>query len=280
MATTHWNEEQEQLAIQWGERAAGYMWLHNEASNDYSRKRQYIGIPTIVVSSLASAGNVSTINSKPPLALQIVNGVTSFATVLLATLNNFLKYAELAESHRNMSKEFSTYTRAIATQLSFPTADRDHPKDFLNKYQQIFDDLIAKAPHIPDNVITKFSQTFQDDSIAKPLIVNALAPIVAYESTSNRHHHHHHNSPDTSNQSSQSPMSVFRRTARKVRTINELSRRLSQDLSVLEGTLGTPIDITETVDIPLDTVVINVDQDSAGSVSSSSSESYSEHVKT
>lgn len=240
-----WNEEQEHLAIQWGERAAGYMWLHNEASNDYSKKKQYIGIPTILISALASAGSVSTINSKPPLSLQIVNGVTTFGTVLLATLNNFLKYAELAEAHRNMSKEFSVYTRAIATQLSFPTADREAPKDFLSKYQQIFDDLIAKAPHIPDHIIKSFRETFTDPSIAQPLIVNALAPIVAYESSSNQDH----NNLNTT--VSQSPISVFRRSAQKVKTIGDISRRLSQDLSVLASH-------QETLDVPLDVVVLDV----------------------
>ncbi len=254
----HWNDEQVNLAIQWGERAAGYMWLHNEASNDYSRKKQYIGIPTIIISSLASVGSVATINSNPPLTLQILNGVTTFATVLLATLNNFLQFAEIAESHRNMSKEFSTYSRAISTQLSFPSSDRDNPKEFLNKYQHIFDDLIAKAPHIPDKIIKRFNLTFNDNSIAKPLIVNSLTPIVAYESHSNGE------SPDGSNQDE--TISVFKRSVQQIicrrRSVN-LGIREAMDDVYHERPLGKTYPAIKrrpsigTLDVPLDVVVLD-----------------------
>lgn len=273
--TRHWNEQQEQLAIQWAERAICYTWLHNESANDFNRKKQYIGIPNILTSSMAGIGNAYAFSSSPPVWIQVGNMITTSTAAFLATLNSFLKYAELAESHRNMSKEFAIYSRAIATQLSFPNVDRENPKEFLIKYQQSFDDLIAKAPHIPDHIIKRFTKTkiYEDESFAKPLIVNALEPVVAHESMASQHQHLEHSPtssylPKTTSRTVTSPLTLFRRTANEVKTIGDISRRLSQDLSAMGETLEMDsLKLPRTGSVP---VILNVP-----SVSDSDSDSGS-----
>ncbi len=188
MATTHhhhrssgYTDEFENLLRSWAERAGAYIWLHYEASNYYFRLKNMIGIPTIILSTIAGAAVFST-NSTPTRGWLITIGALNITVTILSTLNTFLGFEKLWEQHRNISKEFSNYYRNIKTELSFASKDRKDPIVFLNQIQAEFKELTMRAPHIPDKVMRNFMEKFKDNKSSKPIIVSAMDQVFIHES--------------------------------------------------------------------------------------------------
>ena len=106
----NWTSEQEHLLAEWA-KSTCYRWLHNQ-SEKYYRKRNYaFTIPVIILSTLTGTANFamdSFVPAEQKMAMGIVGGINIFAGIL-STLQNFLRYAELMESHRSISVSWSKF---------------------------------------------------------------------------------------------------------------------------------------------------------------------------
>ena len=47
-----WCDKQEQLLLNWAEKAAGYRWLHNHARVHYNRQNNRLSYPSIIISQI------------------------------------------------------------------------------------------------------------------------------------------------------------------------------------------------------------------------------------
>ena len=98
-----WTKEQENLLAEWAEKASCYRWLHGRAEKKYRRSNYSFTIPVIIMSTLTGTANFAMDSFVPEEHKQIAmagfGSVNIFAGIL-STLQNFLRYAELMESHR------------------------------------------------------------------------------------------------------------------------------------------------------------------------------------
>ena len=101
-----WTKEQEFLLAEWAEKASCYRWLHGRAEKKYRRSNYAFTIPVIIMSTLTGTANFAMDSFVPEehkkTAMAAVGGVNIFAGII-STLQNFLRYAELMESHRSIS---------------------------------------------------------------------------------------------------------------------------------------------------------------------------------
>ena len=173
-----WSSETESLLAEWSEKASCYRWLHGRCEKKYKTRYYMFSIPVIILSTLTGAANVgmdSFVNDdNKSIASAIVGGVNIFAGIL-STLQNFLKVAELMESHRSSCVSWSKLGRNISIELALDKdKHRSKCSDFLAICRAEYDRLIEQSPMVDDDVISHFKKKFKKYKISKPAICNGL----------------------------------------------------------------------------------------------------------
>jgi len=179
-----WTEETEKLLAEWSEKASCYRWLHGRCEKKYKTRYYMFSIPVIILSTLTGAANVgmdSFVNEEnKSIASAIVGGVNIFAGIL-STLQNFLKVAELMESHRSASVSWSKLGRNISIELALDKhKHRSKCSDFLAICRAEYDRLIEQSPMVDDNVISHFKRKFKKYEVSKPSICNGLDKCIVH----------------------------------------------------------------------------------------------------
>ena len=172
-----WTSAQEELLAEWSEKATCFRWLHSRSEKSYRCKNYSFTIPVIILSTLTGTANFAMDSFVPEenkqLAMACVGGVNIFAGIL-STLQNFLRYAELMESHRLCEVQWSKFGRNIAVELALDPIRRKPANDFLKVCRAEYDRLIEQSPPIDDKIIKQFKSNFKNTDIRKPDICNGL----------------------------------------------------------------------------------------------------------
>jgi len=116
------------------------------------------------------------------IAMAMVGSVNIFAGIL-STLQNFLRYAELMESHRLSEVQWSKFGRNIAVELALDPKRRKSAYDFLKISRAEYDRLIEQSPTIDDDVIKRFQNTFKKSNITRPDMCNGLGKCKIFETS-------------------------------------------------------------------------------------------------
>jgi ligand-binding sensor protein len=179
-----WTREQEELLASWSEKATCYRWLHSRSEKLYRRRNYTFTIPVIILSTLTGTANFAMDSFVPPenkkTAMAAVGGVNIFAGIL-STLQNFLRYAELMESHRLSELQWSKFARNIQVELALEPKRRKSAHDFLKISRAEYDRLIEQSPSIDDSIIQQFKHAFKNIQIDKPDACNGLHKCKIYK---------------------------------------------------------------------------------------------------
>jgi len=172
-----WTYAQEELLAEWSEKATCFRWLHSRSEKSYRFRNYSFTIPVIILSTLTGTANFAMDSFVPEehkqMAMACVGGVNIFAGIL-STLQNFLRYAELMESHRSCEVQWSKFGRNIAVELALDPLRRKPANDFLKVSRAEYDRLIEQSPPIDDPIIKQFKRIFKNTDIKKPDICNGL----------------------------------------------------------------------------------------------------------
>ena len=187
-----WSKEQERLMAEWSDIAACYRWLHNQSNKVFHVKTLWINLPVIVLSTLggtASFGIQSLFendeNAKKYASFGI--GGISLLAGLLTTVGNYLRYAQLEESHRVAAIAWGKFQRLIAVELALNPIDRIDSLDFLKICRADLDRLIEQSPPIPTEAIVMFEDKIgKIKDLKKPDICGALEHTRVFESSETR----------------------------------------------------------------------------------------------
>jgi len=179
-----WTKEQEALLAEWAEKASCYRWLHGRAEKKYRRSNYAFTIPVIIMSTLTGTANFAMDSFVPEenkkIAMACVGGVNILAGII-STLQNFLRFAELMESHRSSGISWSKLNRDICVELALDPPRRKPAGDFLNICRAEYDRLIEQSPLIDDVILKLFHQKFHDTDINKPEMCNGLDKCEIYK---------------------------------------------------------------------------------------------------
>jgi len=179
-----WTKEQEALLAEWAEKSSCYRWLHGRAEKKYRRSNYAFTIPVIIMSTLTGTANFAMDSFVPEenkqIAMACVGGVNILAGII-STLQNFLRYAELMESHRTSGVSWSKLNRDISVELALDPPRRKPAGDFLNICRAEYDRLIEQSPMIDDSILKLFHTKFHDTDINKPEMCNGLDKCEIYQ---------------------------------------------------------------------------------------------------
>jgi len=174
-----WNDSEVQLLKKWGEIAASYRLLHDEAFRDFQIKSYGLTIPVIILSTLSGTASFSI--SSFPTSLQVyvpmvIGGINIFVGII-QTITQFLRVNELTESNRVASIAYGKFSRNITTELSLPPKERTYNGiDYVQMCRSEMDRLIEQSPNIPMNLLYNFDKNDKFTDITKPdvLTVNQI----------------------------------------------------------------------------------------------------------
>ncbi len=186
-----WTREQEVLMAEWSDLAMCYRWLHDKSEKHFHSKTTWINLPVIILSTLGGTANfgIQSLFSddiSKKYASFAIGGVSLFAG-LLTTIGNYLRYAQLEESHRVASISWGKFQRLIAVELALNPDDRIDSMDFLKICRADLDRLIEQSPPIPEESIKLFEASFGlIADLKKPDICGALEHTRVFESSQSR----------------------------------------------------------------------------------------------
>jgi hypothetical protein len=187
-----WTKPQEELMATWGDIAACYRWMHDKSDKKFTFLNMGMSIPIIILSTLTGTANFgidSIVGDNPALKkyASFVIGSVSLIAGILGTLSNFLRFAQLQESHRVAGVSWGKFQRLIAVELALHPNDRADCMDFLKLCRAELDRLIEQSPPIPTGIVTSFEKKFgKMESIQKPEICGDIDHTQVYRDNDGR----------------------------------------------------------------------------------------------
>jgi hypothetical protein len=149
--------------VEWCDVAQCYKWLNSRSHEKYSNLNAWFTIPAIVLSTIS--GTASFAQSSLPDAYQVYSpmaiGAINIFIGILTTVQQYLKIAELNESHRVSSISWDKFSRNIRIELAKKPEERMDAGHFLKLCRQEFDRLMETSPIIHDDIIKEFKRKFE-----------------------------------------------------------------------------------------------------------------------
>jgi hypothetical protein len=176
---------------EWSDIAICYRWIHDKSEKIFHSKALWINLPVIILTTLGGTANfgiqsVFTNDQAKQYASFAIGGISLFAG-LLTTIGNYLRYAQLEESHRVASIAWGKFQRLIAVELGLNPNDRMDSLDFLKICRADLDRLIEQSPPIPESAISMFEERFGEiKELKKPDICGALEHTYVFQSSETR----------------------------------------------------------------------------------------------
>jgi hypothetical protein len=165
-----WTNETEALLQGWADISSCFKWMHENSFRKYSKVNNYFAIPIIILSTVSGTLNVSLQGYVPAQYLNVAQagiGGLGIFTGILTTLQNLFKYAQLSESHNNVSIGWSKLNRNIQIELSVERSSRKDADSFIKICISEYDRLIEQSPTIPLDIIDAFKKMFREQNEKK-----------------------------------------------------------------------------------------------------------------
>lgn len=182
LVVPEWTTEHEQILVEWADKAMCYRWLHARSNAMFSSLNAWYTIPVIIISTITGTANFATERVPPEwqsMFSMIVGGFNILAGII-TTIQQFLKITQMNEAHRVSSIAWDKFYRNIKIELAKHPDERMPVTQMIKICKEEFDRLMETSPTIPDKIITRFKNEFEDDD-DNPLDPKSFAKIIKPE---------------------------------------------------------------------------------------------------
>ena len=118
---------------------------HFMAADAYERRNLWLGVPVVVLSAITGTV-VFTTSAQPELLEKIVVGLFSVAAAVLASLQTFLRYSELAQKHKAAAIKYGALRRELEEALATYSAEHPFGAGFMASIRERWDALDDESP--------------------------------------------------------------------------------------------------------------------------------------
>jgi len=149
-------QTQQKLLKEWYRRVAVTQAAHYYSAGNLNSRKYYLGVPTVILSTLVGTSVFAAIQKQPDYWIQILIGLASVAAALLSGLQTFLGDAERAEKHRVAAAKYGAQGRELECHLA---QDCEIPEETLSALRNSLNDLAIESPNIPLKTYRKAGAT-------------------------------------------------------------------------------------------------------------------------
>jgi len=157
-----WTRQHENILADWADKAACYRWLYTDANQIFSRYNTWFTIPVIIMSTLTGTANFA--QERVPLEYRpmfsMIVGCVNITAGIITTIQQFLKIAELNESHRVASISWDKLYRNIRVELAKHPEERIPIVNFIKIIKDEYDRLMETSPQVPQKSMALFQKKF------------------------------------------------------------------------------------------------------------------------
>jgi hypothetical protein len=133
---------------------------HYEAGRRYDRMHLWLGVPTLIVGTIVGTAIFASLSSATHEVFPtILVGLLSVASAVLAGLQTFLKYSELAERHKIAGARFADIKHQIEMVAVFQADSPELLESKLNEIEQRWEKIREESPNIPARIWRKIEKT-------------------------------------------------------------------------------------------------------------------------
>ena len=179
-----WNTTLEEFFVEQGEQAHGLSLLHKQAEGLYAKRKTYVELPVIAISSVTGFLSVgsSSMFAGQQMASSVALGVLSLMVSVLQTIGTYFSWAKKAEGHRISSIQYSRLHRHLKIEMGLPRDERQSPGDLLKYVRDAVDRLQETSPLLPPEVITDYKSKYgKVTDISHPAETNGLERVIVFQ---------------------------------------------------------------------------------------------------
>lgn len=151
------------LILHWRFRVHRMQHAHYESARRFGHLHLWLGLPVIILSTIVGTSVFATIQKTSQQStsawLPIVVGLLSVLSAVLASLQTFLRYSELAEKHRIAGARFANLKHEIELLDSTRPPDATELRQALATIEQRWAKLREESPSVPRKVWAFAEQT-------------------------------------------------------------------------------------------------------------------------
>jgi hypothetical protein len=139
------------LLKDWRIRADAAALTHFRTAARLSSLNAALGIPVVILTTVAGTSIFATLQERESLALKIFVGLVIVGAAILASLQAFFKFPERAERHRIAGNRWAAFRREVDKMTSLHPdykEARGDPKRYLDALQERMDNLASEAPEM------------------------------------------------------------------------------------------------------------------------------------
>lgn len=141
------------LLVRWRRNCLRSQVANYKAATLYSRNNYWLGIPTIVLAAVVGTSVFSTIGSNvDDVWGKIVVGGISLLASVLAALQTFLKWGELAAKHRSTGAEYGSIKRQLDQMLAMNERGGLPEEPEVTAIRSQMDTLARETPEVPEKI--------------------------------------------------------------------------------------------------------------------------------
>lgn len=179
LVAANWCTEHDQILVDWADKAMCYRWLHNRENAHFSVRNMWFTIPVIVISTVTGTANFAQEHfPEHRSTMSMIIGAFNIVAAIITTIAQFLKIAEVNESHRVATLSWDKFYRNVRLTVTKCPRERLPVDAQLKSIKEEFDRMMELSPPISQKVVQQFQKTFQSRpeyaAIIKPDICGEL----------------------------------------------------------------------------------------------------------
>ena len=141
------------IILQYKDKVFIYNILSLRANTFYSRIKNIIQLPTIIISSAMAILNASF----NPQDLQIYNVILNSLTAFIMNLAATYQIAEKASRYKNVAQKWSQLLHLIEDKINNNNLENDDIRDIV----RVYDELVTQSEDIPEFICHKVKKQFK-----------------------------------------------------------------------------------------------------------------------
>lgn len=155
---SNWAPELEDLMQSWGEKAAGYRELHDNASSYWKKYGDKLYLPVIILSTIGGVTNFGAASIDDNTYWMYAIGTMNIFTAALASVAQYYKPDERSQRHNSIARSYGSFYRNMLLELGMSRDDRMNSDDLIRWAKNEYDRIHSEAPPVPDKIVKEFGK--------------------------------------------------------------------------------------------------------------------------
>jgi hypothetical protein len=125
---------------------------HYEAARQFEVRNLYLGVPIIILTAASGTSILATLGAETDVRAKALIGGLSILASILASLQTFLRYSEMAERHKTVATKYGILRRELDELMLTPQEGKSLKPEFITDFRKRWDAVDEESPSIPDKI--------------------------------------------------------------------------------------------------------------------------------